>query len=238
MEFSTTPSAGEGREPSAETPAVRTPETPAARKRRTRRIVEALKAAYPEARCALTHTDPFQLLVATILSAQCTDERVNRVTPVLFDRYPDARALASARRPSIESIVRSTGFYRNKAKSLQGAAKEIVERHGGSVPRTMEELLALPGVARKTANVVLGTAYGIPSGIVVDTHVSRITRLLALTAETDPVKIERDLMALVPKAEWIDFSHSLIHHGRRICIARRPKCAECALQRLCPSSRA
>jgi endonuclease-3 len=229
MESSTTPSAGEGRIPS--------PETPAARKRRTRRIVEALKKAYPEARCALTHADPLQLLVATILSAQCTDERVNMVTPVLFARYPDSQALAGARRSSIESIIRSTGFYRNKAKNLQGAAKQIVERYGGSVPRTMEALLELPGVARKTANVVLGTAYGIPSGIVVDTHVSRITRLLGLTAETDPVKIERDLMAIVPKAEWIDFSHSLIHHGRRICIARRPRCADCSLQKLCPSSR-
>lgn len=200
---------------------------------RVQRILRSLSKAYPVALCALNHTSPFQLLVATILSAQCTDERVNIVTPALFDRYPTARDLSQADQEQLEELVRSTGFYRNKAKNLIGMAKAVVEQHGGELPRTLPELVALPGVGRKTANVLLGTAFGIPSGIVVDTHVARISYLLGLTASKNAEQIERDLMELVPEKEWINFSHRLIHHGRRICIARRPKCLECPLLENC-----
>lgn len=210
------------------------PESFDSKRRRARNIARRLRTAYPDAVCALHHQDAFQLIVATILSAQCTDERVNMVTPRLFQRYPTAHELAAARPADVERIIQSTGFFRSKTKSLLGMARGLVEQHGGDVPRSLEELVKLPGVGRKTANVVLGTAFGIPSGIVVDTHVSRITRLLGLTSATAPDKIEQDLMRLLPKSEWINFSHRLIHHGRRICIARRPKCHECPLLPLCP----
>lgn len=200
------------------------------------KLVDRLHAAYPEARCALTHEDPLQLLMATILSAQCTDARVNLVTPQLFARYPDARALADASQEDVETIIRSTGFFRNKAKSIRGAARRIVDAFGGAVPRTMEELLTLPGVARKTANVVLGTAYGVASGVVVDTHVERIAHRLGLSKAGTAEKVEEDLMRILPREEWIDFSHVLIHHGRRICQARAPRCGECPVKDLCPSA--
>ncbi len=200
-------------------------------------ILRRLERAYPAAECALDFESPFQLLVATILSAQCTDERVNRVTPELFARYPTAAELAAADQESVETIVRSTGFFRNKAKNLIGMARALVADHQGRVPQTLEELVALPGVARKTANVVLGTAYGIPSGVVVDTHVKRIAGLLGLSRATDPVKIERDLIELLPQKAWIDFSHRLILHGRQVCVARRPACDRCTLASLCPSAR-
>jgi endonuclease-3 len=196
-------------------------------------IVDGLRALYPDATCELVHRDAFELLCATILSAQCTDARVNLVTPVLFKRWPTARALARADQAAVEEVIRSTGFFRNKAKSLLGMARALVEDHGGKVPKTMEEMLELPGVARKTANVVLGTAYGLATGVVVDTHVQRLARLLGLTREEDPKKIEQDLMAQLPQAEWIDFSHRLIWHGRRVCVARRPACDRCPLP--CPS---
>lgn len=202
-------------------------------RQRARKIVRALKKAYPDAECALTHNSAFELLVATILSAQCTDERVNMVTPDLLKKYPTPQSLAKARQRDVEKIVQSTGFFRNKAKNLIGMARAVVDAHGGEIPRSLDDLVKLPGIGRKTANVVLGTAFGIPSGVVVDTHVKRITRLLGLTTETTPEKIEQDLMQLLPKKEWINFSHRLIHHGRRICIARRPKCAECPLLKLC-----
>lgn len=203
-------------------------------KQRAGKIAKALTRAYPDAVCALEHQDPFQLLVATILSAQCTDERVNMVTPGLFCKYPTAEKLARSSQSDVERIVKSTGFFRAKAKSLRGMATRLVEEFGGVLPRTVEELTTLPGVGRKTANVLLGTAYGIAAGVVVDTHVKRITHLLGLTRHTDPEKVERDLMELLPKSEWVNFSHRLIHHGRRICIARRPKCPECPLLKLCP----
>lgn len=202
---------------------------------RARRIVALLKRRYPGARCALRRRNPYELLVATILSAQCTDARVNLVTPALFAKYPGPGALARARRPGLERLIHSTGFYRNKARNLIGMAKALVGGHGGRVPRTMEDLLKLPGVARKTANVVLGTAFGIADGVVVDTHVSRIAGRLGLTRATQPEKIERDLMRELPRAEWIDFSHRLILHGRRTCRARSPRCAECPLGAICPS---
>ena len=203
-------------------------------KRFAAQVAKQLRQAYPDARCALTFTSPLQLLIATILSAQCTDVRVNIVTPELFKKYPTAADLAAAPIPSIERIIQSTGFFRNKAKNIHACCRKLVDEHGGEVPQSLEALVALPGVGRKTANVVLGTAFGIASGVVVDTHVGRITQRLGLTAEKDPVKIERDLMAELPKREWIDFSHELIHHGRQICIARRPKCDECPLDQLCP----
>ena len=199
-------------------------------------LIERLKEAYPEARCALDHQDPFQLLVATILSAQCTDARVNMVTPGLFARYPDARAMAGVDPEELEGIIRSTGFYRNKAKAIRGASQRLVEAFGGAVPRSMDELLTLPGVARKTANVVLGTGYGIAEGIVVDTHVERLSRRLGLSKGKNPEEVERDLMRIVPREEWILLSHLLIFHGRRICDARKPKCAECPVADLCPSA--
>ena len=202
---------------------------------RVHKILAKLDEAYPAATCALRHDNPFQLLVATILSAQCTDERVNMVTPSLFAKYPDPKAFAYANPKDIENEIRSTGFYRNKTKSILGASKKIVEEFQGHVPKTMEELLTLPGVARKTANVVLGCAFGIASGIVVDTHVQRLSGRLDLSRNTDPKKIELDLMQVIPQDRWILFSHQLIWHGRRICQARKPKCIECTLEPLCYS---
>jgi endonuclease-3 len=204
------------------------------RKKRARKIAQVLARAYPDAVCALRHDDPFQLLVATILSAQCTDERVNMVTPRLFLKYPSPEKLARSSQADVEQIIQSTGFFRAKAKSLRGTAARLVDEFGGLMPRTLDELTALPGVGRKTANVVLGTAFGIATGVVVDTHVKRIAHLLGLTDHQDPHKVEQDLMELLPKSEWVNFPHRLIHHGRRICIARRPKCTECPLLRLCP----
>jgi len=203
-------------------------------KRQAARIVRALEKHYPDAQCALVHDSPLQLLVATILSAQCTDERVNLVTRDLFKNYPTAGYLAKAPLPRLESIIKTTGFFRNKAKNIRDCCRMLVEHHGGEVPRTLEELVELPGVGRKTANVVLGTAFGVPSGVVVDTHVGRLSRRLGLTAEKDPVKAERDLMEQLPRKAWIDFSHRMIHHGRRICKARKPLCDECPLDSLCP----
>jgi len=203
---------------------------------RVRAILEQLRELYPDAKCALDFRSPLQLLVATILSAQCTDERVNKVTPALFAAYPDAAALAAAEPAALEKAIHSTGFFRNKAKSIRGAARMLVDNFGGEVPSTMEELLQLPGVARKTANVVLGTWFKKASGVVVDTHVHRVARRLQLTREEDPKKIERDLMGLLPQAEWINFSHRLIWHGRKLCAARKPKCDGCPLAEDCPSA--
>ena len=200
---------------------------------RVHKILAKLDEAYPAATCALRHENPFQLLIATILSAQCTDERVNMVTPGLFAKYPDPKAFAYAHPKDIENEIRSTGFYRNKTKSILGASKKIVEDFHGHVPKTMEELLTLPGVARKTANVVLGCAFGIASGIVVDTHVQRLSGRLDLSRNTDPKKIELDLMRVIPQAHWIKFSHQLIWHGRKVCLARKPRCIECNLESLC-----
>jgi endonuclease-3 len=211
-------------------------ETPARLRARTERIIAGLARAYPDATCALEHQTPLELLVATILSAQSTDARVNLVTPTLFAKYRTARDYAAADPRVLEQEIHSTGFFRNKTKAIIGMAQALVER-GGAVPDTMEELVRLPGVGRKTANVVLGTAFGKNEGVVVDTHVQRLSTLLGLTREHDPVKIERDLMALVPRPRWTWFSHTLIQHGRRVCIARRPKCAECVVHRLCPSSK-
>jgi endonuclease-3 len=199
-------------------------------------IVRLLREAHPDAKCALDFTSPLELLVATILSAQCTDERVNKVTPVLFARYPTAQALAEADREELEAIIHSTGFYRNKAKNVQEACRRIVAEYGGEVPSSMAELLTLAGVARKTANVVLGNCYAIADGVVVDTHVKRLAERLGLSAQSDPEKIERDLMALAPREEWIDLSHLLIFHGRRLCDARKPKCAICTISHLCPAA--
>jgi endonuclease-3 len=203
---------------------------------RIAKILAGLGKAYPNATCALTHSSPWELLVATILSAQCTDARVNMVTPTLFRRFPTPAAMATASLPEIEEIIRTTGFYHNKAKSISGAAKAVVERFGGEVPRTMEELLTVPGAARKTANVVLGTAYGIAVGVVVDTHVLRLSRRLELTLNTEPKKVEQDLVKIIPKDHWIAFSHELILHGRAICIARKPRCADCTIEKECNSS--
>jgi endonuclease III len=199
-------------------------------------ILTRLRAAYPDARCALDHRGAFELLCATILSAQCTDVRVNLVTPVLFGRYPTPETLARARQADVEEIIRSTGFFRNKARNLIGMAQALVADYGGEVPRTMEQLQALPGVGRKTANVILGNAYGINEGITVDTHVTRLSRLLGLTRHADPVKIEQDLIALFPRDQWALLSHLLIFHGRQVCVARRPRCHDCVLSDLCPSS--
>lgn len=206
----------------------------AAVKRRARKIVQHLAAAYPEAVCSLTFQSPLELLVATILSAQCTDERVNLVTQKLFRKHATAASYACAVPAELERAIQSTGFFRNKAKSLQNCCRLLVEKHEGQVPRQLDALVALPGVGRKTANVVLGAAFGIAEGIAVDTHVARISRRLGLTAEKDPVRIERDLMQLFPRKEWIALSHRLIQHGRRCCMARRPRCEECRLQTLCP----
>src|SRR5262249_39493614 len=196
-------------------------------------ILAKLEEAYPQATCELHYETAFQLVIATILSAKCPDVMVNQVTPGLFEKYPTPEALAHADPAEIEQRIRPTGFFRNKTKSIIGASKEILNQFGGQVPRTMEEILTLPGVARKTANVVLGTAYGIASGVVVDTHVQRLSERLDLTKHSDPKKIEQDLMAVIPKDRWIRFSHQLIWHGRRICMARKPKCVECHLERIC-----
>ncbi len=203
--------------------------------KRVAAILAKLDEGYPEATCALLHQNPFQLLIATILSAQCTDVRVNMVTPVLFKKYPSPEAFAFATPNDLENEIRSTGFFRNKTKSILGASKKIVEEFGGQVPKTMEQLLTLPGVARKTANVVLGTAYGIAAGVVVDTHVQRLAGRLDLTKNTDAQKIEQDLMKVIPREKWIAFSHQLIWHGRRVCQARKPRCSECILEPLCYS---
>jgi len=192
-----------------------------------------LDEMYPAATCALHHSNAWELLVATILSAQCTDRRVNAVTPGLFRKYPTIRDFATANQEELAQEIRSTGFFNNKAKSVIGAARKILTDYGGEVPREMDALLSVPGAARKTANVVLGTAFGIASGVVVDTHVQRISRRLNLTKETDPVKIERDLMNIIPKEKWILFSHQIIHHGRELCVARNPKCTACKLAPLC-----
>ena len=202
---------------------------------RVEAILQKLDEAYPRATCELVHESPFQLLISTILSAQCTDVRVNQVTQTLFKKYPTPEAFAYANPSDLEKEIRPTGFFRNKTKSIMGASKAIVEQHGGKVPQTMEEILTLPGVARKTGNVVLGTAYGIASGVVVDTHVLRLSRRLDLTKQSEPKKVEQDLMAVIPKEKWIIFSHQLIWHGRRVCIARKPKCLECNLERVCYS---
>ena len=202
---------------------------------RVRAILQKLDEAYPAATCALTHESPFQLLISTILSAQCTDERVNQVTATLFPKYPNAQTFAYANPSELEKEIRPTGFFRNKTKSIMGASKKIVDEFGGQVPRSMDELLTLPGVARKTANVVLGTAFGIAAGVVVDTHVQRVSGRLDLTKNTDPKKIEQDLMQTIPQEKWILFSHQLIWHGRRVCQARKPRCLECNLEKICYS---
>ena len=199
-------------------------------------LLARLKGLYPDAHCELDHRNAFELLCATILSAQCTDARVNLVTPALFAKYPDAAALARARPADVEAIIRPTGFFRNKTKSLIGMAQAVVADHAGRIPSSMEELRTLPGVGRKTANVILGNAYGINEGVTVDTHVGRVSRRLGLTKHDDPEKVEQDLMKLVPRDDWALFSHLLIFHGRRICVARKPKCGECALAGMCPSA--
>ena len=209
------------------------PKTAAERKTRVTKILATLDRMYPQATCALHHDDPWQLLVATILSAQCTDKRVNEVTPGLFRKYPTMRDFAAAKQEELARDIRSTGFFNNKSKSLIGAARKILEDFGGEIPRDIDKLLTVPGAARKTANVVLGTAFGITSGVVVDTHVQRLSRRLDLTKHTDPGGIEKDLMKTLPKEKWILFSHQIIHHGRALCMARNPKCAECALDPLC-----
>ncbi len=198
-------------------------------------ILDALRKTYPDAVCALNHRSAWELTVATILSAQCTDARVNLTTPELFQRYPTPKAMAAASLPELEELIRPTGFFRNKSKSIQGAARAVVERYGGEVPQTMDELLSLPGVARKTANVVLGSWFAIAVGVVVDTHVLRLSRRLELTTQTEPVKVEQDLMKVIPPDQWIDYSHRIIHHGRQICVARKPRCVDCTLERLCNS---
>lgn len=209
----------------------------AAKQQRAIEILIRLKRLYPEAPCTLNYETPVQLLVATILSAQCTDERVNQVTPELFRRFPDAAALAAANVEEIETLIRSTGFYRNKAKNIQGACRMIMAEFGGVVPKRMEELLKLPGVARKTANVVLAHAYDIHQGVTVDTHVKRLSQRLGLTEHTDPIRIERDLMRILPQLEWENWSIRLVYHGRAICQARNPQCEACVLADLCPSSK-
>jgi len=198
-------------------------------------ILHALDDAYPNAHCALTHRSPWELLVATILSAQCTDVRVNMVTPELFRRFPTPAAMAKATLPQLESLIRTTGFYHNKAKSIQGVARKLVSDFNGQVPQTLAELVTLPGVARKTANVVLGVCFGKAEGIVVDTHVFRIARRLGLAKAETPEKVEQELMRILPQSRWIGFSHQLIHHGRAVCVARKPKCSQCNLEALCRS---
>jgi len=199
-------------------------------------ILDALRKTYPNVVCALIHRNAFELTIATILSAQTTDVGVNKATPELFKRFPTPKALASASLSEIEPLIKTTGFYRAKAKNIQGAARVLVEKFGGKVPQTVEEMIQLPGVARKTANVVLGSWFGIPSGVVVDTHVLRLSRRLELTKNTDPVKVELDLQKVIPQDRWIQFSHELIHHGRQVCIARKPRCVDCSLEKLCNSA--
>ena len=205
-----------------------------ARKRQAARVLRRLKADYPEAPCALVHKTPFQLLIATILSAQCTDERVNLVTKDLFRKYPNPASFASAPLKDIEKAVKSTGFFRNKAKNIKACSIELLEKYGGKLPRDLESMVQLAGVGRKTANVVLGTAFGMATGVVVDTHVGRLSRRLGLTAKKDAVKVERDLIEILPKKEWIQFSHRMIHHGRKVCSARRPDCETCTMIKFCP----
>jgi len=205
------------------------------REKRTTEIITRLKKAYPDAHCALVHTSPFELLIATILSAQCTDERVNIVTADLFRKYRGPEDFVQASQEELERDIHSTGFFRNKAKNIKAASQRLIEVYGGEIPQTMEEILTLGGVARKTGNVVLGNAFGIASGVVVDTHVSRLSQRLGLTQEKTPEKIERDLQELVPKKDWVMFSHRLIYHGRQVCNARKPKCLECVLADTCPS---
>jgi endonuclease III len=208
-----------------------------AKQDRAKRIIALLRRQYPNAKCSLDFGNVHQLMVATILSAQCTDERVNIVTPALFDRYRSVRDFAEADTNELEKLVYTTGFFANKTKSIIASAQQLLERHDGEVPRTLDELVKLMGVGRKTASVILGVGYGLAEGIVVDTHVARISNLLGLTSQTDPVKIERDLMKIIPREDWIDYSHLLIYHGRSICIARRPDCPACPLKKLCPSSK-
>jgi endonuclease-3 len=203
-------------------------------KRHASRVVRALRKDYLHAECALEHRSAFQLLIATILSAQCTDVRVNIVTKELFAKYPTAHDLAKVPQNRIEKLIQSTGFFRNKAKNIKACCEDLVEQYEGEVPRELDQLVELAGVGRKTANVVLGTAFGLATGVVVDTHVGRISRRLALTQETDAVKVERDLMQQLPKKEWIDYSHRMIHHGRQVCKARRPLCEECSMESFCP----
>jgi endonuclease-3 len=198
-------------------------------------ILDTLQKTYPHAVCALNHRSAWELVVATILSAQCTDVRVNLVTPALFKAFPTPKAMAAAGLPELEELIRTTGFFRNKAKSIQGAGRVVTEEFGGQVPKTMDELLRIPGAARKTANVVLGSWFGIAVGVVVDTHVLRLSRRLELTKQTTPEKVEQDLMREIPQTKWIEFSHQMIYHGRQICIARKPRCADCTLERLCNS---
>ena len=198
-------------------------------------ILDILAKTYPNVVCALNHRNAWELTIATILSAQCTDVRVNLVTPALFKTFPNPKAMASASLPELEELVRTTGFFRNKAKSIKGASQAVVEQFGGKVPQTMEEMLKLPGVARKTANVVLGSWYGIAVGVVVDTHVLRLSKRLELTKNDKPEKVEQDLVKIIPQDHWIQFSHELIHHGRQVCIARKPKCAHCPLEAICKS---
>ena len=207
-----------------------------ARAARAGEIYDILLAEYPDAKCALDHASPYELAVATILSAQCTDARVNMVTPELFRRYPDPERLSAALPEVLEEVIRSTGFFRNKTRSLIGMATALVEEHGGELPRSMKELSALPGIGRKTANVVLGNAFGIDEGVVVDTHVKRLSRRMDLSSETTPEKIEKDLMVLFPRRVWTMLAHLLIWHGRQVCNARRPRCNQCAVSHLCPSS--
>jgi endonuclease-3 len=211
---------------------IRNPTSP----ERVAAILDVLAKTYPGVVCALNHKSAWELTVATILSAQTTDVRVNMVTPALFKRFPTPKALAAASLPEIEGLIRTTGFFRAKARNIQGAARVVTEEFGGKIPETMEEMLRLPGVARKTANVVLGCWFGIAAGVVVDTHVLRISRRLELTRETTPEKVERDLMKIIPQDRWINFSHELIHHGRQVCIARKPRCVDCTLEKLCNSS--
>jgi endonuclease-3 len=213
--------------------AIAKPRTAAERQARLQKIFAGLDRMYPNVTCALHHSNAWELLVATILSAQCTDKRVNEVTPGLFRKYPTIQDFASAPQDELAQDIRSTGFFNNKAKNVIGAARKILTDFHGEIPKTIEELTTVPGAARKTANVVLGTVYGIASGVVVDTHVQRISRRLDLTKEEDPVKIERDLMKIIPKDRWISFSHQIIHHGRGPCVARNPKCAECGISDLC-----
>ena len=212
-------------------------ESRAAKTERAREVYDLLLEEYPEATCALTHRNAYELTVATILSAQCTDERVNMVTPELFRDYPDPESLAGARQEDVERIIHSTGFYRNKAKNLIGMAEAVVEEHGGHIPRTMKDLVELPGVGRKTANVILGNAFGVNEGVVVDTHVKRLSNRLRFTRKDDPVKIEKDLVKLFPRETWTMLAHLLIFHGRAVCGARKPRCEACVVSRLCPSSR-
>jgi endonuclease-3 len=225
-----------GRRPPGITPGQARRESARARRQRTEEILARLRREYPDSRTALDHRNAYELLVATILSAQCTDKRVNEVTPALFRRFPTAKELARARLPELEELVRTTGFFRNKARALLGLGQALAAEHGGRVPDTMEELVRLPGVGRKTANVVLGNAFDKNVGVVVDTHVQRLARRLGLTAESDPEKIERDLMALVPQSDWAAWSNLLIAHGRKVCQARRPLCASCVIADLCPSA--